>query len=714
MLTPEFSIIICTYERHQDLIESIKSVFDQKFKSYELIVVVPYHDKKSIAILKQFPKIKIVLQKEGKGLSFARNLGIAVAKGNFIAFLDDDANAYPDWLSNLHRCYTDDTIGAIGGLVFSPNLTDIQFKNGAVNKFAEVKAYLDYSHEEYNHPDGVWYNYIQGANTSFRRDLLVKLGGFNPAYKFYLDESELCVRIIKENFKIIHANDAIVVHKMSEGINRKGQWDLNWFEIMKSTIYFSMTHFYSSSNRHDKIKILYFPLYFRLMEFYAAWRDKRLSTSLMLKITFKTLRGFFKGLLEYKNVNQKTNWIPDTSNLQIIDTVKRKDALRICLVTQEYPPGKIGGIGRYSNILATKLASKGHIVHIVTKEKIQSNAENIFIHQINSENNTLKTTSNYPIVNKNIHHSIQVFKKVKEISDLYGVDIIEAPLWDIEGLTLSIKKIAPLVVRVETPIFKVAEINHWNFNDDLLISMELERNYLEKADAIISISKNIKKTLMNQYDISNQNWFIDPLGIDTDIYPSDDVEKFILFVGRLEVRKGVDTLVKAANMVLEKFPEIKFRLVGSDTPYNGKKTYKSYLKSLISSKFQKSFEFLDYVEESKLRELYSKCSIFVAPSVYESFGLIFLEAMRESKPVIGTNVGGIPEIIDDGENGFLIEPNDFKSLSQKLEFLLDNPNEITRLGKNGREKLEKVFSTESFVNNTLEIYKKAISSCNSA
>lgn len=713
-MTPEFSIIICTYERHQDLIESVKSVFAQKFKSYELIVVVPFHDKKSIAILKQFSKIKIVLQKEGKGLSFARNLGIAVAKGKFIAFLDDDANAHSNWLNNLHRCYTDDTIGAVGGLVISPNLIDIQFKNGAVNKFAQVKAYIDYSHEEYNNPEGIWYNYIQGTNTSFRRNLLVKLGGFNPSYRFYLDESELCVRIIKNGFKIIHANDAIVVHKMSEGINRKGQWDLNWFEIMKSTIYFSMSHFYSKSTINDKLKILYHPLSFRFREFYGGWKNKQLSTSLMITITFKTLRGFFKGLVEYKNVHQQTSWIPSTTNLQVLETSKQKNNLRICLVTQEYPPGKIGGIGRYSSILASKLASKGHIVHIITKEKIQSNEENIFIHQTDSEDNYLKTTSTYPTVKKNAHYSIEVFKKVKEISDTYGIDIIEAPLWDIEGLTLSIKKIGPLIVRVETPIFKVAEINQWDFNEDMLVSMELERNYLENADAIISISKNIKETLMSQYDISNKNWFVSPLGIDIDINQSDEVDKSILFVGRLEVRKGVDTIIKAANMVLEKFPKIKFLLVGSDTPYNDKITYKSYLKSLISNKFQKNFEFLDYVEESKLRELYSKCSIFVAPSIYESFGIIFLEAMRESKPIIGTNVGGIPEIIDDGENGFLIEPNDFKSLSKKLEFLLDNPKEITRLGNNGRKKLEKVFSTESFVNNTLEIYKKTISSFTNA
>ena len=249
--------------------------------------------------------------------------------------------------------------------------------------------------------------------------------------------------------------------------------------------------------------------------------------------------------------------------MEILETIQ-KNSLRICIITQEYPPGKIGGIGRYSSILASDLASKGHIVHIITKESVQPSSANIFIHQIESKNNNLESISNYPIVNKNINYSIEVFKKIKEISDTYGIDIVEAPLWDIEGLALSIKKIVPLVIRVETPIFKVAEINHWDFNDDLLISMELEKNYIENADAIISISNNIKQTLIDKYDISNHNWFVSPLGIEISASKNNDpnFDDIILFVGRLEVRKGVDTLINAANLILEKFPNVKFQLVG--------------------------------------------------------------------------------------------------------------------------------------------------------
>ena len=102
-INPIFSVIVCTYERPNDLRICLKSILKQKFQDFELIVVVPNHDNKSISLLKNFTGIKIVLQKEGKGLSIARNLGIAASKGKFVALIDDDASAHPNWLKNLHR-----------------------------------------------------------------------------------------------------------------------------------------------------------------------------------------------------------------------------------------------------------------------------------------------------------------------------------------------------------------------------------------------------------------------------------------------------------------------------------------------------------------------------------------------------------------------------------------------------------------------------------
>jgi len=280
---PIFSVIVCTYERHNDLRKCLKSVLKQKFQDFEIIIVVPEDDRKSISVSERFPKVKIVKQKYGKGLSIARNLGIAASSGKYVVLIDDDAEAKPNWLNNFYRCYNDEKIGAVGGLVYGAIHREIQFKNGTVNKLGDITYNDPYSREDYNNPNGFRFNNMMGTNCSFRRDILQKLGGFDTNYRYYFDETELCIRIIRAGYKIAHANDAIVYHKMSEGINRKGYWDNNWTQILKNTMVLSITNFYSDAPPSLKIGILTHPLLGRLKEFYRAKQNKQISTSIMSK-----------------------------------------------------------------------------------------------------------------------------------------------------------------------------------------------------------------------------------------------------------------------------------------------------------------------------------------------------------------------------------------------------------------------------------------------
>jgi glycosyltransferase involved in cell wall biosynthesis len=130
---------------------------------------------------------------------------------------------------------------------------------------------------------------------------------------------------------------------------------------------------------------------------------------------------------------------------------------------------------------------------------------------------------------------------------------------------------------------------------------------------------------------------------------------------------------------------------------------------LIDKKYNKNYEFLEYVDEKKLKHLYSQCTIFVAPSIYESFGIIFLEAMNEKKPVIGTNVGGIPEIINDGETGLLVEPGDSINLATKINDLLSHPEKSKLMGEKGKDRLKNYFSADAFAEKTISIYQKILS-----
>ncbi len=91
--------------------------------------------------------------------------------------------------------------------------------------------------------------------------------------------------------------------------------------------------------------------------------------------------------------------------------------------------------------------------------------------------------------------------------------------------------------------------------------------------------------------------------------------------------------------------------------------------------------------EEQLSSLYQNCDLFVAPSLYESFGLIYLEAMNYAKPVIGCRAGGIPEVVDDGVTGRLVDPNSPKQLAEAIVTLLKSPRLLYEYGLAGRQRL---------------------------
>jgi glycosyltransferase involved in cell wall biosynthesis len=128
---------------------------------------------------------------------------------------------------------------------------------------------------------------------------------------------------------------------------------------------------------------------------------------------------------------------------------------------------------------------------------------------------------------------------------------------------------------------------------------------------------------------------------------------------------------------------------------------------MLPAQYREQVEFLGHATGEELRRLYRTCDIFVAPSLYESFGQIYIEAMSYAKPVIGCGVGGVPEIIKDNDTGILVPPEDAQALSRATVSLLQNKSWANRLGQKAREAVEKRFSIESMVERTLQVYRQA-------
>jgi len=181
--------------------------------------------------------------------------------------------------------------------------------------------------------------------------------------------------------------------------------------------------------------------------------------------------------------------------------------------------------------------------------------------------------------------------------------------------------------------------------------------------------------------------------------PSYENENYILCYGRLSSEKGIDVLIKAMKKVKT---ETKLKIVGSG-PEEDK------LKKQVKKSKLKNVEFLGYKEKSEVIDIVQRSKFVVMPSVwYEVFGLSILEPFALGKPVIGSNIGAIPELIKEGDTGLLFEPGNSSQLAKKIDELNSLPGEIVKMGENARKMVEKDFGVEDYYKKIERIYKNLL------
>jgi glycosyltransferase involved in cell wall biosynthesis len=228
------------------------------------------------------------------------------------------------------------------------------------------------------------------------------------------------------------------------------------------------------------------------------------------------------------------------------------------------------------------------------------------------------------------------------------------------------------------------------------ILQKVADSVLKRSDIIRVISDFTKKKV--ERVISNKPIFVFPtytnielfLEGDSHGYASGD-EKLVIFVGMLIFLKGIHILIQAMEFIIRQIPAAKLLIIGRGG-------YRGQLEKLVTELgLDGKVEFADHVPQATLRGYMESCQVLVLPSLSEGLGRVIIEAMACGKPAIGTNVGGIPNLIHDGINGFLIPPNDPEALAEKVIYLLSNEDKAVRMGAKGKEFVAQAFSTEKYV-----------------
>lgn len=242
---------------------------------------------------------------------------------------------------------------------------------------------------------------------------------------------------------------------------------------------------------------------------------------------------------------------------------------------------------------------------------------------------------------------------------------------------------------------KVLIIHGWEAWGKLFI---LKSNILHKFSEIWSVSEYTKNEFskFNNLNCSKIKLLTDSL----DYYWLKDGKKnykddhYILCVSRLDSSegqyKGVDNLIRSFSKISPDYPQYNLVIVGNGTDIDR-------LQELTKDEnILSKVKILERISDNSIKELYDHCTLFALPSKKEGFGIVFLEAMASKKPIIGGNHGGIPEVIENGKTGFLVNHSDEKELISALEKLLASKELRMRMGELGYKRLTENFLYDKF------------------
>ena len=158
---------------------------------------------------------------------------------------------------------------------------------------------------------------------------------------------------------------------------------------------------------------------------------------------------------------------------------------------------------------------------------------------------------------------------------------------------------------------------------------------------------------------------------------------------------------------------IRFLLAGSDNSQADgfrQRTGMTYPEHFARKypQYRERVTFLGYVSEEKLQLLYQSCDLFVAPSLYESFGLIYAEAMNYAKPVVACNAGAVPELVEHGVTGLLVDPESPAALAEAMVTLLTSPGKMRDMGLAGRQRLLAKFTNIAMARGFEVVYRQML------
>jgi glycogen synthase len=399
--------------------------------------------------------------------------------------------------------------------------------------------------------------------------------------------------------------------------------------------------------------------------------------------------------------------------------------MKTLLLTNEYPPNIYGGAGVHVDYLSRELAKLMEVeVRCFGDQK--EDLGNLQVRGFGTGTPEMSCP-------KRLQSPLGASRRCVDFNGAgISADLVHCHTWytHLGGIMAKLNYGIPLVITVHS----LEPLRPWKreqLGGGYDFSLWVEKTALEMADAVIAVSAETKRDVLSLFDVKEERISIIHNGIDLSEYsavenPSalkalgvDPERPYVLFVGRITRQKGIIHLVRAIRHLNPGF-QIVLCAGAPDTP-----EIATEMQQAVAAAREHHGEIV-WIEKMVTRpeaiSLYSGASVFVCPSIYEPFGIINLEAMACGTPVVASAVGGIKEVVVDGETGFLVplkqmtespfeatEPEVFASdLAAKINLLMADPELAAKMGAAGRRRAEEFFGWDAIARKTERLYAKLL------
>ncbi len=401
--------------------------------------------------------------------------------------------------------------------------------------------------------------------------------------------------------------------------------------------------------------------------------------------------------------------------------------MKVLFLTNEYPPHIYGGAGVHVDYLSRELAKKIDVdVRCFGEQRFEKGALKVTGFELDASNFTCP---------KELQ---SVFGAVRRCIDFnttnIDADVVHCHTWysHFGGILAKLNYGIPFVVTVHS----LEPLRPWKreqLGGGYDFSVWIEKTALEMADAVIAVSGDTRRDIERLFKVEPARLRVIHNGIDLDEYRKvdptvalerygiDPKKPYLLFVGRITRQKGIVYLVRAIQYMDPDF-QIVLCAGAPDTPQIAEEMREAV--ESVQAKRPDIIWIQEMVDKKTACELYSRADVFCCPSIYEPFGIINLEAMACETAVVASAVGGIKEVVVDGETGFLVpleqmkespfeplHPEKFsRDLAARINQLMKDPALREKFGRAGRKRAEEKFSWSRIAQETKALYEALLKS----